>query len=93
MPLPNSITLDRNPQQTIKTPRLTLRGFKHDLRHNDRINEIFDAYRIKLTGSLECRNENRIYDFIYKGRPGFVSEILIIMYQMGYEDRAREEMQ
>lgn len=71
--------------------RFTLDGFNLDLRHNNRINEIFDAYRINLTGSLECRNNSSIYDFIYKERPGFLSEILMIMYQMGYED-GREEV-
>lgn len=66
--------------------RLSLEGFKLDLRHANRINEILDAYRIKLTGSLECRKENRIYDFIYREQPSFTSEILMIMYQIGYED-------
>jgi hypothetical protein len=69
---------------------LTLEGFEHDLRHTDRINEILDTYRIKLTGSLECKNENRIYDFIYREQPGFISEILMIMYQIGYEDGQKE---
>ena len=67
-------------------PTMTLEGFKHSFRHSNRINEILDAYRIKLTGSLECRKENRIYDFIYREQPRFISEILMIMYQMGYED-------
>lgn len=73
-------------------PGFTLDGFKLDLRHNDRVNEIFDAYRIKLTGSLECRKENRIYDFIYRENPRFTSEILMIMYQVGYEDGRKEVM-
>lgn len=73
-------------------PGFTLDGFKLDLRHNERVNEIFDAYRIKLTGSLECRKENRIYDFIYRENPRFTSEILMIMYQVGYEDGRKDAM-
>lgn len=65
---------------------LDLKGFKLDLRHNDRVNEILDAYRIKLTGSLDCRNDADLYGFIYKHQPYFLTEILMIMYQIGYED-------
>lgn len=66
--------------------KLVLEGFNIDLMHNDRVNEIFDAYRIKLTGSLECRNEGDIYAFIYRELPMSLGEILLIMYQIGYED-------
>lgn len=61
-------------------------NYKINLQHNDRVNEIFDQYRIKLTGSLECRNEQDIYGFIYREQPGYSSEILYIMYRQGYED-------
>lgn len=57
-----------------------------NLQYNERINEVFDQYRIKLTGSLECKNEPGIFDFIYREQPDFCSEILYILYQQGYED-------
>lgn len=69
---------------------IDLTNFKLDLRYNERVNEIFDAYRIKLTGSLDCRNDADIYGFIYKYQPRFLSEILMIMYQIGYEDGQKD---
>lgn len=69
---------------------LNLKEFKLDLRHNERVGEIFDAYRLKLTGSLDCRNDHGIFDFIYREQPLFQSEILLILYQIGYEDALKE---
>lgn len=73
-------------------PKTILEGFDVDSRYIDRINEILDAYRIKLTGSLECRKEGKVYDFIYREQPNFCGEILMIMYQIGYEDGQRDAL-
>ncbi|MEN6460808.1 MAG: hypothetical protein ABFC94_05480 [Syntrophomonas sp.] len=56
------------------------------LRNYDRITKLFDDYRLKLTGSLECRKDTGIFDFIYRTQPNFQSEILIELYQQGVID-------
>ncbi len=56
------------------------------LRNYDRVTQIFDDYRLKLTGSLESQRDWRMYDFIYRAQPNFQTEILCELYQQGVRD-------
>jgi len=52
----------------------------------NRVSELFDEYRLKVTGSLESRKDGDIFEFLNVYRPGYKSEVLDFMYRKGYED-------
>ena len=56
------------------------------MNHYARVSELLDQYRLYLTGSLESRNDNEIFDFIYHKGPKYQTEILDFFYVKGYQD-------
>jgi hypothetical protein len=59
----------------------------------DRVTELLDEYRLKLTGSLESKKESRVFGFIYKDQSGYQTEILDFVYKKAYEDGRKNVLQ
>lgn len=60
--------------------------------NSNRVTELLNEYRLKVTGSLECQNDKLIYDFIYKYKVNYQAEILDFVYQKAYEDGKRDAL-
>jgi hypothetical protein len=52
----------------------------------DRVSQLFDEYRKKVTGSLDNKRDERLFDFVYKYRSTYQTEILDYFYRKGFED-------
>ncbi len=61
-------------------PEIYWRGCAVPINHYDRVTQLLDDYRLHVTGTLECRNDARLYDFIYRTRPTNTKESFLIMF-------------
>lgn len=51
----------------------------------DRVTQLLEEYREKLTGSAKT-NDGRLFDFIYEKRPRYQTELLDLIYQQAFQD-------